>query len=68
MARYTNIRIKSNRKPDGIRGDRYYTSPKYPQIPLSINDKILTLSINGTGKKRFMHTNKTQKRLTDLTY
>ena len=38
MARYTNIRVKSNRKPDGIRGDRYYTSPKYPQIPLSIND------------------------------
>ena len=38
MARYTNIRVKSNRKPDGISGDRYYTSPKYPQIPLSIND------------------------------
>ncbi len=38
MARYTNIRTKSNKRPDGTQGKRYYTGVKYPQIPNSIDD------------------------------
>ena len=38
MARYTNIKITSNRKPNGTSGKRYYSNSKYPEVPKSIND------------------------------
>ena len=38
MARYTNIRTKSNKRPDGTQGKRYYAGVKYPQIPNSVDD------------------------------
>tara|TARA_B100001109_G_scaffold222252_1_gene194065 strand:- start:700 stop:1029 length:330 start_codon:yes stop_codon:yes gene_type:complete len=38
MARYTNIQLKSNKRPNGIQGKRYYTTTKYPQIPKTIDD------------------------------
>ena len=38
MARYNDIKLESNIKSNGIRGNRYYKSSKYPQITPSIND------------------------------
>lgn len=38
MARYTNIKLKSNNRSTGTQGIRYYKTSKYPEIPTNIND------------------------------